>query len=215
MPGAVLAGFATLDIVVHGWDLARATGQPASFDEGLVAHCLGFAAGDHRRDPATPDRPGGPCADDGAAHRPSRGVHGPPTVKQRGEGTLEQRFWNYANPLLTGRDVSRSTMMGLPCLRLKGAFFASFDRRTGDLLVKLPEERVKALVQGGRAQHFAPAGRTFREWAAVPRSHSRSWPRLLREALEFVGPAGNSSSKSSVEIGTAARRRDVATRSTR
>ena len=27
MPGAVLAGFTTLDIPVHGWDLARATGQ--------------------------------------------------------------------------------------------------------------------------------------------------------------------------------------------
>jgi uncharacterized protein (TIGR03086 family) len=43
MPGAGLAGFASLDLVVHGWDLARATGQSASFDDELVAHCLGFA----------------------------------------------------------------------------------------------------------------------------------------------------------------------------
>lgn len=43
MPGAVLAGFASLDLLVHGWDLARATGQSASFDEELVAHCFGFA----------------------------------------------------------------------------------------------------------------------------------------------------------------------------
>ncbi|MGH8986128.1 MAG: TIGR03086 family metal-binding protein [Acidimicrobiia bacterium] len=43
MPGAGLAGFASLDLLVHGWDLARATGQAASFDEELVAHCFGFA----------------------------------------------------------------------------------------------------------------------------------------------------------------------------
>jgi uncharacterized protein (TIGR03086 family) len=43
MPGAVLGGFTTLDIFVHGWDLARATGQPAALDDGLAAEILGFA----------------------------------------------------------------------------------------------------------------------------------------------------------------------------
>ncbi|MGH8986129.1 MAG: hypothetical protein ACRDY6_19965 [Acidimicrobiia bacterium] len=98
----------------------------------------------------------------------------------------EERFWHHAAPLLGRRDVSRSTMMGLPCLRVRGAFFASFDRGTGDLLVKLRKERVHELVESGRATHFAPAGRTFREWAAVPPARSRSWPKLLGEALEFV-----------------------------
>jgi uncharacterized protein (TIGR03086 family) len=43
MPGPALAGFTTLDIVVHGWDLAKATGQPADLDGRLAAHVLGFA----------------------------------------------------------------------------------------------------------------------------------------------------------------------------
>jgi uncharacterized protein (TIGR03086 family) len=43
MPGPVLAGFTTLDIAVHGWDLARATGQPAGLDEALAVHVLAFA----------------------------------------------------------------------------------------------------------------------------------------------------------------------------
>ncbi|MGQ0805239.1 MAG: TIGR03086 family metal-binding protein [Actinomycetota bacterium] len=43
MPAAGLASFASLDLLVHGWDLAQATGQSASFDEALVAHCFGFA----------------------------------------------------------------------------------------------------------------------------------------------------------------------------
>jgi uncharacterized protein (TIGR03086 family) len=43
MPGAVLGGFTTLDIAVHGWDLAKATGQEADLDDGLAAEILGFA----------------------------------------------------------------------------------------------------------------------------------------------------------------------------
>ena len=43
MPGLVLGGFATLDVLVHGWDLAVATGQPVEFDEELVERVLGFA----------------------------------------------------------------------------------------------------------------------------------------------------------------------------
>jgi len=42
MPGPGLAGFTTLDILVHGWDLARATGQPADLDGRLAAHVPGF-----------------------------------------------------------------------------------------------------------------------------------------------------------------------------
>jgi uncharacterized protein (TIGR03086 family) len=44
MPGPGLAGFTTLDILVHGWDLAVATGQPADLAGRLAAHVLGFAA---------------------------------------------------------------------------------------------------------------------------------------------------------------------------
>lgn len=43
MPGSVLGGFATLDIAVHGWDLARATAQPADLDDDLANEVLGFA----------------------------------------------------------------------------------------------------------------------------------------------------------------------------
>ncbi|MBV9452486.1 MAG: TIGR03086 family protein [Streptosporangiaceae bacterium] len=43
MPGPALAGFTTLDMLVHGWDLARATGQPADLDGRLAAHVLEFA----------------------------------------------------------------------------------------------------------------------------------------------------------------------------
>jgi hypothetical protein len=98
----------------------------------------------------------------------------------------EERFWTVVEPLLARPGVERSTMMGLPCLRIHGAFFASCDRRTGDLLVKLPEARVDELVDAGRAHSFAPAGRRFREWAAIPPQRSRVWKRFVDEALIFV-----------------------------
>lgn len=99
----------------------------------------------------------------------------------------EDRFWDIAEPLLLTREaVTRSTMMGFPCLRVHGGFFAAYDRKRGHLVVKLPADRVVALVQGGGAVPFAPAGRTFREWAAIPASDGDRWPGLLDDALAFV-----------------------------
>jgi uncharacterized protein (TIGR03086 family) len=43
MPGTVLGGFTTLDIAVHGWDLAVATDQDPTLDDDLAATVLGFA----------------------------------------------------------------------------------------------------------------------------------------------------------------------------
>jgi uncharacterized protein (TIGR03086 family) len=43
MPGSVLGGFTTLDIAVHGWDLAKATGQRADLDDDLAGQVFAFA----------------------------------------------------------------------------------------------------------------------------------------------------------------------------
>jgi uncharacterized protein (TIGR03086 family) len=43
MPGAVLGGFTTLDIAVHGWDLATATGIPHALNDDLAETVLTFA----------------------------------------------------------------------------------------------------------------------------------------------------------------------------
>jgi hypothetical protein len=103
--------------------------------------------------------------------------------------TGEVLFWRLAEPLLADPAVTRSTMMGLPCLRLNGQFFASLDRRTQALLVKLPAGRVNALIASGHAEAFAPAGRAFREWAALPRPDRHRWQKLLNEARRFAAGA--------------------------
>jgi hypothetical protein len=103
----------------------------------------------------------------------------------------EELFWDLAEPLYEDAAVSRSTMMGLPCLRLGGQFFASLDRRSGALLVKLSADRVGALISAGHGESFAPAGRVFREWVAIPEADRRRWRRLLAEARDHAAAAGN------------------------
>ena len=44
-PTETLLGLTTMDVVIHGWDLAQATGQRPEFDEPLGAHVLSFAQG--------------------------------------------------------------------------------------------------------------------------------------------------------------------------
>ena len=98
----------------------------------------------------------------------------------------ETLFWELAGQLLAEPGVTRSTMMGYPCLRANGAFFACVERTTGHLIVKLPAPRVNELVAAGQALPFAPSGRTFREWAAFPMADPDEWSALLAEARSFA-----------------------------
>ena len=96
-------------------------------------------------------------------------------------------FWEVSAAALAHGDVAVGTMMGLPCLRVSGAFFASCDHRSGDLIVKLPRHRVQQLIAAGTGKPFAPAGRTFREWVLVDDRDPARWAQLIDEARAFAG----------------------------
>src|ERR1051325_8275511 len=115
----------------------------------------------------------------------------------------ETLFAELAQQLLAEPGVTRSTMMGYPCLRANGAFFACVERATGNLIVKLPAHRVSELAATGQPLPFAPTGasgpaaparpppsatkgRTFREWAAFPVADPAEWRALLTEARAFA-----------------------------
>ena len=98
-------------------------------------------------------------------------------------------FWELAEPWLARDGVERSTMMGFPCLRVQGAYFASIENKGEGLVVKLPKLRVIEAVASGEGQPFAPAGRTFREWLRVPYAQASTWPARLEEAFAFVSGA--------------------------
>ena len=95
-------------------------------------------------------------------------------------------FWQLAEALIAAGTATRATMMGFPCLRTDGRFFASIQPRSGDLIVKLPSARVLALIREGIGRPFVPNGRVFREWVEVPQADQERWSQLLAEAREFA-----------------------------
>ena len=76
--------------------------------------------------------------------------------------------------------------MGFPCLRSQGEFFATADHRSGNLIVKLPAQRVQQLINKGSGVAFAPAGKTFREWIQIEQRNPQIWKTLMNEAKDFV-----------------------------
>ena len=72
-------------------------------------------------------------------------------------------------------------------LRINGRVFAmlSAEKR---LIVKLPRERVDALVDAGEGERFDPRrnGRVMREWIVMKQSFRANWLQLAGEALDFV-----------------------------
>lgn len=98
----------------------------------------------------------------------------------------EALFWDLAQELYGDPAVTRSTMMGYPCLRASGAFFASLERGTNHLIVKLSPDRVQELISAGAGLPFAPNGRVFRAWVAVPGADEDQWRALLAEARAYA-----------------------------
>jgi TfoX/Sxy family transcriptional regulator of competence genes len=87
-------------------------------------------------------------------------------------------------------EVAMGTMFGSPGLRVGGKVFAflGFD---GELIVKVPRERVRELVDAGTAEQVTMGKRTMREWVEVPARRDREatlalWGALAREAHDHV-----------------------------
>jgi hypothetical protein len=84
---------------------------------------------------------------------------------------------------------------GRSALRYRGRIFAMHVR--GALVVKLPADRVAALVAAGHGAHFdANKGTPMREWfAAGPGPDSAvSWSALAAEALAFASSEASKAS---------------------
>ena len=98
----------------------------------------------------------------------------------------ERRFAAVAARLVSESDVSEGTGFGkVPGLRTGGKIFAMLAHER--LVVKLPRERVDALVAAGAAEQFEPSpGRRMKEWASVDPAASEDWARLAAEARAFV-----------------------------
>jgi hypothetical protein len=99
----------------------------------------------------------------------------------------ESTFWDLADELRAADPaVTEGTIMGSRCMRVHGEFFSALFPKEQALVVKLPGDRVSALVSAGEGEPFAPAGKVFREWVAVPELVESRWRALMAEARDFV-----------------------------
>ncbi len=77
---------------------------------------------------------------------------------------------------------------GRGALRFESKIFAMLVR--GRLVVKLPEERVSALIAAGEGLNFdANKGTPMREWLSLDPECGLAWQPLAREALDFARSA--------------------------
>ncbi|GAA1055106.1 hypothetical protein GCM10017608_19580 [Agromyces luteolus] len=83
--------------------------------------------------------------------------------------------------LIARPDVSVGRMFGSEGYSVRGKLFA-FVEGGGDLVVKLPEERIAELALAPMVMR----GRPMREWAVVPSARGDEWATIAGDALAFV-----------------------------
>ena len=102
----------------------------------------------------------------------------------------ESLFWELAAELQAEDDrVVEGTIMNGRCLRVGKEFLALADFKGSGMVVKLPKARVADLIESGVGLPFAPAGKVFKEWVAIPDADRGLWRALLDEGVMFVGGA--------------------------
>jgi TfoX/Sxy family transcriptional regulator of competence genes len=102
--------------------------------------------------------------------------------------TAEERYDALVQTLLDTSDASLSTKKGFgsSALWISGKIFAMLV--TGRLVVKLPRQRVDALIASGGGERWDPGhGRVMKEWLRLEPALEPEWLSLATEAMHFVG----------------------------
>ncbi|WP_432949377.1 MmcQ/YjbR family DNA-binding protein [Kribbella sp. CA-253562] len=107
--------------------------------------------------------------------------------RRRGQDLLDELSTAYDG--LPG--VDRSLMFGSEGLRVGTKFFA-FVGAEGELIVKLPADRVAGLLAANAAEPVHIGRNPAKEWAGIPYppADNDQWRDLLAEAHAFVAAEG-------------------------
>lgn len=98
---------------------------------------------------------------------------------------IDARFTPIIEAFQNNAEVSLARMFGSSGLKVSGKVFAMMVK--GDLVVKLPKERVEALVSAKLGKYFDPGhGRLMKEWVAIKPKAAAQWLKLAKEAQRFV-----------------------------
>ncbi|HET7043957.1 MAG TPA: hypothetical protein VFI37_03830 [Gaiellaceae bacterium] len=99
--------------------------------------------------------------------------------------TVEESFERVADRLAAGDEaLERGRIFRSSGLRTRGHFFA-FARR-GELVVKLPADRVAALVESGEGAPFRSGTRVMREWVVLLPADDDACAGYVGEARRFA-----------------------------
>lgn len=82
----------------------------------------------------------------------------------------------------THTQVDRAMIFGFDCLRINGKVFAKL--HNGHLVMKLPADRIAALVDSGQVSSYELRGRMMKEWGVI--STSKDIIALAEEARVFT-----------------------------
>jgi uncharacterized protein YndB with AHSA1/START domain len=98
---------------------------------------------------------------------------------------LGRTFLNDSDVSVPDARSSSGRKFGSNGLKFKGKVFAMLTR--DQLVVKLPEQRVSALVASGDGQRLVSSGaREMKEWLVLDAPSHQDWVLLAREAREFA-----------------------------
>ena len=102
-----------------------------------------------------------------------------------GQTSADTCFASLAEELLADPLVSEGRMFGAQGLKVDGKVFAMLVK--GRLVVKLPAQRVAALVGAGVGHPFDPGhGRLLKEWVTIPLATGVDWLALATEAKAYL-----------------------------
>jgi len=103
--------------------------------------------------------------------------------------TPEDRFAKLVDQFAGRRDVTSFAGKGFGStgqLKVDGRIFAMLVR--GELVVKLPRQRVDELVALGEGRYFdAGKGKPMHEWFVLSPTSKKQWTTIAKQAIDFVG----------------------------
>ena len=96
-------------------------------------------------------------------------------------------FTPIVQKMLKERGVTQAKMFGASGLKIGRKMFAMSVK--GELIIKLPKERVDILIaskQWKQFYHLFNKSRLMKEWVSIGHKHKSKWFKLVQEAKDFV-----------------------------
>ena len=100
---------------------------------------------------------------------------------------VDMPFASIVQKLLKERGVTQAKMFGVPGLKIGRKMFAMWMK--GELILKLPKERVDTIVaskRGKRFYHLFDKSHLMKEWVSIGHKNKYNWVKLTQEAKDFV-----------------------------